>query len=84
MLLGWPRSYGLVCDIGGSSIELAEISNGKVGKCQSADLGPLKLQGITGGTQARHKHIKMTIEALKIKMGPQHNRLFLVGASGGR
>ena len=81
VLLGWPGSYGLVCDIGGSSMELAEISNGKVGKRQSSDLGPLKLQGITGGRKARHDHIKTTIKALKIKMGPQHNRLFLVGGS---
>ena len=26
VLLGWPGSYGLVCDIGGSSMELAEIN----------------------------------------------------------
>ena len=26
VLLGWPGSYGLVCDIGGSSMELAEIA----------------------------------------------------------
>ena len=36
VLLGWPGSYGLVCDIGGSSMELAEISDGKVGKRQSS------------------------------------------------
>ncbi|NBQ28210.1 MAG: exopolyphosphatase, partial [Rhodobacteraceae bacterium] len=30
VLLGWPGSYGLVCDIGGSSMELAEIGDGQV------------------------------------------------------
>ena len=28
VLLGWPGSYGFICDIGGSSMELAEIDNG--------------------------------------------------------
>ncbi|HGG04304.1 MAG TPA: exopolyphosphatase, partial [Aliiroseovarius sp.] len=32
VLLGWPDAKGLVCDIGGSSMELAELSGGKVGK----------------------------------------------------
>ena len=40
VLLGWPGAYGLVCDIGGSAMELAEIFDGKVGKRQSSDLGP--------------------------------------------
>ena len=31
VLLGWPGAFGLVCDIGGSSMELAEISGGRVG-----------------------------------------------------
>ena len=31
VLLGWPGSYGLVCDIGGSSMELAAIDGGTVG-----------------------------------------------------
>ena len=81
VLLGWPGSYGLVCDMGGSSMELAEISDGKVGRRQSSDLGPLKLQSITGGKKARHDHIKTTVLTLKAQMGPQQNRLFLVGGS---
>lgn len=31
VLLGWPEASGLVCDIGGNSMELAEVANGKVG-----------------------------------------------------
>ena len=81
VLLGWPGSYGLVCDIGGASMELAEISDGKVGKRASSDLGPLKLKAIKGGRKGRWHHIKTTVETLKIKMGPQHNRLFLVGGA---
>ena len=46
VLLGWPGAFGLVCDIGGSSLELAEISGGRVGKRVTSSLGPLKLRDI--------------------------------------
>ena len=81
VLLGWPGSYGLVCDIGGSSMELAEIDDGKVGKCVTSKLGPLKLRDIKGGARARRQHIKSTLAALHSELGEQNNRLFLVGGS---
>ena len=49
VLLGWPGAYGLVCDIGGSSMELAELRDGAVGKCISSKLGPQRLKTIKGG-----------------------------------
>ncbi len=81
VLLGWPGSYGLVCDIGGSSMELAEISGGQVGRRVTSDLGPLKLQTIKGGKKGRRAHIKATMEELHSAMGTQRDRLFLVGGS---
>ncbi|WP_299553962.1 Ppx/GppA family phosphatase [uncultured Tateyamaria sp.] len=81
VLLGWPGSYGLVCDIGGSSMELAEISDGIVGRRVTSDLGPLKLQTVKGGKKGRRNHIKAVIERLQSEMGPQRDRLFLVGGS---
>ncbi len=81
VLLGWPRSYGLVCDIGGSSMELAEINGGHVGKRVTSPLGPLKLQDLKGGKRARKAHIQDTLAAMHAELGPQNNRLFLVGGS---
>ncbi|MEM1352515.1 MAG: Ppx/GppA family phosphatase, partial [Pseudomonadota bacterium] len=81
VLLGWPGSYGLVCDIGGSSMELAEISDGRVGRRITSSLGPLKLRETKGGKKARQAHIKATLERLADYMGPQRDRLFLVGGS---
>jgi exopolyphosphatase/guanosine-5'-triphosphate,3'-diphosphate pyrophosphatase len=81
VLLGWPGAYGLICDIGGSSMELAEISDGRVGKRVTSNLGPLKLQGLKGGQKARKAHIKATIADLVETMGTQRDRLFLVGGS---
>ena len=81
VLLGWPGSYGLVCDIGGSSMELAEIDGGTVGKRLTSPLGPLKLKDIKGGRRARRAHIRDTLAAMYDQMGEQKNRLFLVGGS---
>lgn len=81
VLLGWPGSYGLVCDIGGSSMELAEIAGGRVGKRVTSALGPLKLASIRGGRTGRKAHIKEVMAQLVEKMGPQRDRLFLVGGS---
>ena len=81
VLLGWPGSYGLVCDIGGSSMELAEISQGRVGRRVTSSLGPLKLKEVKGGRKGRKAHIKATLADLQEAMGPQRDRLFLVGGS---
>ncbi len=81
VLLGWPGSYGLVCDIGGSSLELAEISEGRVGRRVTSSLGPLKLREIKGGKKGRRVHIKETMNHLQEVMGKQRDRLFLVGGS---
>lgn len=81
VLLGWPGSYGLVCDIGGSSMELAEISDGRVGRRISSNLGPLKLRDLKGGQKGRDQHIKEVMDKLVTHMGPQRDRLFLVGGS---
>ncbi|MDJ1008829.1 MAG: Ppx/GppA family phosphatase [Paracoccaceae bacterium] len=81
VLLGWPGSYGLVCDIGGSSMELAELQDGEVGKCVTSPLGPLRLAGVKGGKSGRRKTVKAEIDGLRATMGEQSDRLFLVGGS---
>ncbi|MDF1707443.1 MAG: Ppx/GppA family phosphatase [Paracoccaceae bacterium] len=81
VLLGWPGSYGLVCDIGGASMELAEIAGGHVGRRVTSPLGPLKLRSVPGGKKGRKAHIKAVLENLAETLGPQKNRLFLVGGS---
>jgi exopolyphosphatase/guanosine-5'-triphosphate,3'-diphosphate pyrophosphatase len=62
-------------------MELAEIGDGKVGKRISARIGPLKLRELQGGAAARQQLIARNMAKLTEKMGPQHNRLFLVGGS---
>ncbi len=82
VLLGWPGSFGLVCDIGGSSMELADIADGEVGHRLTSALGPLKLREIKGGDKALDAYIKTTIEQMHDEMQNETGmRLFLVGGS---
>ena len=81
VLLGWPGAYGLVCDIGGSSMELAELRDGAVGKRLTSKLGPQRLKTVKGGKSGLKKHLKQEIRALAETLGPQRDRLFLVGGS---
>ena len=81
VLLGWPGAYGLVCDIGGSSMELADLFEGRVGRRVTSGLGPLKLREIKS-TKARKAFIKETVSDLFVQMGEESGkRLFLVGGS---
>lgn len=81
VLLGWPEAKGLVCDIGGSSMELAEVANGEVGNRVTSALGPLKLQNLSGGKKALKKHIAGVVADLLAVMGNEGQRLYLVGGS---
>ena len=82
VLLGWPGSYGLVCDIGGSSMELADLAEGRVGQRVTSALGPLKLREIKGGRKAIKAYVREVIAGLHDEMGNETGmRLFLVGGS---
>ncbi|QIE41906.1 Ppx/GppA family phosphatase [Meridianimarinicoccus aquatilis] len=81
VLLGWPKADGLVCDIGGSSMELAVLSEGKVGRRETSALGPLKLRDVKGGRKAMRAYIDAELTTLKDRMGDMPDRLFLVGGS---
>jgi len=81
VLLGWPDARGLVCDIGGNSMELAEVEDGKVGRRISTPLGPFRLQQVKGGAAGLRDHIRDTIEDAADRLGRKHGQIYLVGGS---
>ncbi|MTH79808.1 Ppx/GppA family phosphatase [Paracoccus aestuariivivens] len=81
VLLGWPEAKGLICDIGGNSMELAELSDGKVGRRISTPLGPFRLQQVKGGQAGLTAHIRNILEDAVAKMGSDHEQIYLVGGS---
>lgn len=80
VLLGWPRSEGLVCDMGGASMELAHLVRGEIGACATSPLGPLKLADVTD-PERRAKLIRKEVKALRKAVPGPAPRLFLVGGS---
>jgi exopolyphosphatase / guanosine-5'-triphosphate,3'-diphosphate pyrophosphatase len=81
VLLGWPDADGLVCDIGGSSMELAEVHLGKVGKRVSTPLGPQKLLSFKGDRRDLRKHIAEILDPIVGKIGRGNDHIYLVGGS---
>ena len=80
VLLGWPEAEGLVCDMGGASMELAQVSGGEVHACATAPLGPLQLADIPEADK-REKAIRKGVKALRKAVSETTPRLFLVGGS---
>ena len=79
--MGWPEAKGLVCDIGGNSMELAEVANGKVGRRITTPLGPFRLQQVKGGESGLRDHIRKIMEEAAEKLGRGHEQIYLVGGS---
>jgi exopolyphosphatase/guanosine-5'-triphosphate,3'-diphosphate pyrophosphatase len=81
VLLGWPDAKGIVCDIGGNSMELARIGDGKVGKRVSTPLGPFRLQQLSDDPKARRAHIDKVLKSAQSRLKSTGERIYLVGGS---
>jgi exopolyphosphatase/guanosine-5'-triphosphate,3'-diphosphate pyrophosphatase len=81
VLLGWPDAKGIVCDIGGNSMELARIGGGKVGKRLSTPLGPFRMQQVEGGASKRQALIRRVLKTAEGQIKPEGDRIYLVGGS---
>ncbi len=79
VLLGWPDANGLVCDIGGSSVELIEVRDGQIGDGVSMALGPLRLSGLS--EEELHKTIAHRLRKARKEFSQDYDRIYLVGGS---
>jgi len=79
VLLGWPGARGMVCDMGGSSMELACIGDGKVSRRATSPLGPFRLQEVAPAK--RQAYIEDILKGLKTALKPEGERIYLVGGS---
>ena len=80
VLFGWPKANGLVCDIGGFSVEFCEVLKGEILSTQSANLGPL---AFTDGkeTEGEKRLIKKSLKNIKSKLTRKNKSVFLVGGA---
>lgn len=80
VFLGWPDAEGLVCDMGGASMELARVAGGMIEACATSPLGPLQLADISDADK-REKAVRKGVKAILRQVPGPATRLFLVGGS---
>jgi exopolyphosphatase/guanosine-5'-triphosphate,3'-diphosphate pyrophosphatase len=75
-----PQASGLVCDMGGSSMELAHIRDGKVLVSKTSGLGPLQLQNFNGNAATLAENIKAQLVDLTKSFETQ-DTLYMIGGT---
>jgi exopolyphosphatase/guanosine-5'-triphosphate,3'-diphosphate pyrophosphatase len=81
VLLGWPKASGLMCDIGGASMELAAIQDGEVVKTRTSKLGPMAVLGRFDEAKKQDNYIYKELANLTDGFDLSSDTLFLVGGS---
>ena len=81
VILGWPEANGLVSDIGGVSMELADVNNMNVGLCETSSLGPLVLERLDLDNQSLEHHIGNEVAKLRKRFTRKYKTIYLVGGS---
>ena len=81
ILLGWPKANGLVCDIGGASMELAHISHGKITFTETSPLGPMQFADHDKTEAELDAEIDKRLDTLLTQFDRVQDQLFLVGGS---
>lgn len=80
VIAGEPAAEGVMADLGGSSLELVDIANGKVGQGSTHKLGPLALAVSPGfDTKGIKAKIFKSLEEMKVTGTPQ--TLYAVGGA---
>ena len=84
VLLGWPEADGLVCDMGGASMELAHLSGGEIRACATSPLGPLQLADIPDPARREKVDPQGGEGAAQGGAGARRSGSFSSAARGGR
>jgi exopolyphosphatase/guanosine-5'-triphosphate,3'-diphosphate pyrophosphatase len=78
VISGIPDADGIVGDLGGGSLELVDVSGGKVVDAESLPLGVLRLEPLMQGGGAR---LRAAIAASRLQRNGRGRPLYLVGGS---
>ena len=80
VLLGAPDAEGLVADLGGASLELAEIGRNGAGAAASLAIGPLRQSPEITDRRAQRQSLDARLGDCPL-LHRRHRRLYLVGGS---
>lgn len=80
VLFGDPAAEGVVVDLGGASLEICPVAEGRPGQGISTPLGPQRLGPIDKPTKTRTL-IDRVLKPLRPRFAPVARRLYLVGGA---
>jgi exopolyphosphatase / guanosine-5'-triphosphate,3'-diphosphate pyrophosphatase len=82
VISGIPDADGLVGDLGGGSLELVEVRQGKINTAITLPLGPLRLIDLSGGSMAKARQIvDKTLEGCELLDRMQGRDFYAVGGA---
>ena len=64
ILLGFPNADGIICDLGGNSVEFANICKRVVTECNSTLLGPLAIKNLGEKCENLDDYMKNQLESI--------------------
>jgi exopolyphosphatase/guanosine-5'-triphosphate,3'-diphosphate pyrophosphatase len=81
VLSGIPQADGIVGDLGGGSLELVEVADGKVFPGISLPLGVLRLSASSAGERAARKILRRALDASGLRERGRGRAFHMVGGS---
>lgn len=82
VISGIPTADGVVGDLGGGSLELAEVAGGKVHRCETVPVGPVRLQAVFGDDlEALAAHVKSRLKDVEWLKSCRGRNFYLVGGA---
>ncbi len=81
ILLGFPNAEGIICDLGGNSVEFANICKKVIAECNSTLLGPLAITKLENKIQDIDRYIRKQLLGAVNANTAKDKPFFLIGGS---
>ena len=81
ILLGFPNAEGIICDLGGNSVEFANICKRVIAECNSTLLGPLAITKLENKIEDIDRYIRKQLLGAVNANAAKDKPFFLIGGS---
>ena len=81
ILLGFPNAEGIICDLGGNSVEFANICKRVIAECNSTLLGPLAITKLENKIEDIDRYIRKQLLGAVNTNTAKDKPFFLIGGS---
>ena len=81
ILLGFPNAEGIICDLGGNSVEFANICKRVIAECNSTLIGPLAITKLENKIEDIDRYIRKQLLGAVNANAAKDKPFFLIGGS---